>query len=53
MKLIPEAELLTPGERMDKQVVLVVDDTSDNIDVISGILRSDYKVKAALSGQKP
>ncbi|SHO54515.1 response regulator [Vibrio quintilis] len=37
---------------MDKQVVLVVDDTSDNIDVISGILRSDYKVKAALSGQK-
>jgi putative two-component system response regulator len=37
---------------MDKPVVLVVDDTPDNIDVISGILRSDYKVKAALSGQK-
>jgi len=37
---------------MDKQIVLVVDDTPENIDVMSGILRSDYKVKAALSGQK-
>lgn len=37
---------------MNKQIVLVVDDTPENIDVMSGILRSDYKVKAALSGQK-
>lgn len=37
---------------MDKQIVLVVDDTPDNIDVMSGILRPDYKVKAALSGAK-
>ncbi|MFY0678417.1 MAG: two-component system response regulator [Neptuniibacter sp.] len=36
---------------MDKQVVLVVDDTPENIDVLNGILRSTYNVKAALSGQ--
>ena len=35
-----------------KQTVLVVDDTPENIDVLSGILRSDYKVKAALNGEK-
>jgi len=37
---------------MEKQIVLIVDDTPENIDVMSGILRSEYKVKAALSGQK-
>lgn len=37
---------------MDKQIILVVDDTPENIDVMSGILRADYKVKAALSGEK-
>ncbi len=36
----------------DKATVLVVDDTPENIDVLSGILRVDYKVKAALSGEK-
>ncbi len=35
-----------------KQTVLVVDDTPENIDVLSGILRSEYKVKAALNGEK-
>ena len=35
-----------------KQTVLVVDDTPDNIKILNGILRSDYKVKAALSGEK-
>ncbi len=28
--------------------VLIVDDNSDNIDVLNGILRPFYKVKAAL-----
>lgn len=36
----------------EKQTVLVVDDTPENIDVLSGILRPDYKVKAALNGER-
>jgi len=32
--------------------LLVVDDTPENIDILSGILRKDYKVKAALNGMK-
>ncbi len=36
----------------DKQIILVVDDTPENINVLSGTLRSDYKVKAALNGEK-
>ncbi|GGO87202.1 two-component system response regulator [Marinobacterium nitratireducens] len=32
--------------------VLVVDDTPENIDIINGILRSRYRVKAALNGAK-
>ncbi|GAA0358238.1 two-component system response regulator [Bowmanella denitrificans] len=34
----------------DKATILVVDDTPQNIDVLTGILRSDYRVKAALNG---
>lgn len=34
----------------NKQVILVVDDTKENIDVLSGILRQDYRVKFATSG---
>jgi putative two-component system response regulator len=36
----------------DKATLLVVDDTPENIDVLSGILRAEYKVKAALSGER-
>jgi PleD family two-component response regulator len=32
--------------------ILVVDDVIDNIKIISAILRTDYKVKAATSGEK-
>ncbi|MEO2266247.1 response regulator [Pseudoalteromonas sp. YIC-656] len=32
--------------------ILVVDDVADNIQVISEILRKDYKIKAAISGEK-
>jgi putative two-component system response regulator len=35
-----------------KSIVLVVDDTPENIDVLSHVLKSDYKVKAALDGRK-
>lgn len=40
-------------ERADaKQLVLVVDDTPDNIDVLSSVLRPEYRVKAALNGER-
>jgi putative two-component system response regulator len=32
--------------------ILLVDDTPDNIDVLSGVLRPTYKVKAALNGER-
>jgi cyclic di-GMP phosphodiesterase len=35
-----------------RQTILVVDDTPDNLDILSGILREDYKVKAALNGER-
>jgi len=38
--------------RTDKQTILVVDDIPENIDVLSGVLRKDYKVKAALNGER-
>lgn len=36
---------------MEKQTVLVVDDTPDNIDILVETLKGDYRVKAALNGQ--
>jgi putative two-component system response regulator len=36
----------------DMATLLVVDDTPDNIDVLRGILRDDYRVKVATNGQK-
>ncbi|WP_028865394.1 response regulator [Psychromonas aquimarina] len=35
---------------MNKQTVLVVDDTPENIDVLVGTLKQDYHVKAAING---
>lgn len=35
-----------------KQTVLVVDDTPENIQILNGVLRPYYKVKAAPSGEK-
>ena len=37
---------------MGKQTVLVVDDTPENVHLLSSVLRSDYKVKVALNGEK-
>ena len=39
-----------PGD--EKASILVVDDAPENIDVLGGILRPHYKVKAALNGEK-
>ena len=35
-----------------RPIILVVDDLADNIDVLSGILKDNYRVKAALSGER-
>ena len=32
--------------------VLVVDDAPENIDLLDGVLNQDYKIKAALNGEK-
>nr|CRH05694.1 Putative Response regulator receiver modulated metal dependent phosphohydrolase [Candidatus Magnetococcus massalia] len=40
------------AETMDKPIILIVDDTPENLDVLGGILRKTYKVKAALNGEK-
>ncbi|MCP4047820.1 MAG: response regulator [Gammaproteobacteria bacterium] len=35
-----------------KPIVLAVDDTPSNLDLLNGVLSTDYKVKAAISGEK-
>ncbi|WP_367846643.1 two-component system response regulator [Rhodoferax sp. WC2427] len=40
---------LDPGE---KRTVLVVDDTPDNLSLMSSLLRTDYRVKLAPSGER-
>ena len=37
---------------MEQQTILVIDDTPENIDILSGTLRNDFKVKAATSGER-
>lgn len=39
------------SEAMEKQNILVVDDTPENIDVLRGILKNDYGIRAATNGQ--
>ena len=39
-------------QKMDKKVILVVDDAPAVIDLLSGLLKEKYKVKAALNGRK-
>ncbi len=40
------------SENSDKRTILIVDDTPDNIAVISGVLKSSYKTKVATNGEK-
>ena len=42
----------SPLEPNGKCTVLVVDDTPDNLSLMSGLLRADYKVKLAPSGER-
>jgi sigma-B regulation protein RsbU (phosphoserine phosphatase) len=39
------------NESGEKPVVLAVDDTPENLDVVKGILANEYTVKAAINGQ--
>lgn len=39
-------------ENSNKQTILIVDDTSSNIDILRGVLSQDYKIKAVLSGEQ-
>ena len=41
-----------PAAVAAKRTILVVDDTPENLSVIAGLLRSDYVVKAAPSGER-
>ena len=43
---------LPPTPLLSKPVILVVDDTPDNLTLMSGLLRDRYKVKVANSGVK-
>lgn len=36
----------------ERQTVLVVDDTPENIDVLAGVLKGDYQVKVATNGER-
>ncbi|MES9900256.1 MAG: two-component system response regulator [Sedimenticola sp.] len=40
------------SEQNKKPTVLVVDDTPENIDVLRGVLKDDYKIKAAVNGER-
>jgi len=37
---------------VNQKTILVVDDEPSNIDVIKNVLQSDYKIKAAINGEK-
>jgi CheY-like chemotaxis protein len=36
----------------EKNTILIVDDTPDNLSVLSGLLKDLYKTKIAINGQK-
>jgi len=40
------------NDTIPKQTILVVDDTPDNIDLLTGVLAESYRVKAATNGEK-
>jgi putative two-component system response regulator len=43
---------MNASDSIERATVLVVDDTPDNLSLISGLLKDDYKVKVANSGEK-
>lgn len=47
-----QSQAIETSENLETTSILVVDDVPDNIKVISEVIRSDYQVKAATSGEK-
>ncbi|MFM7393082.1 MAG: hypothetical protein ACKO22_01665 [Cyanobium sp.] len=41
---------VTPSS--DPAMILVVDDTADNLDLMAGLLQDRYRVKVAINGEK-
>nr|WP_320191535.1 HD domain-containing phosphohydrolase [uncultured Desulfobacter sp.] len=39
-------------DQVSKRTILIVEDSLENIDVLAGILRKDYRLKIAISGEK-
>ena len=39
-------------ENSDSALILIVDDTPENVDVLAGILREHYQIKVAVNGPK-
>ena len=39
------------NDKAQRPVVLAVDDTPENLDVVKGILSADYRIKAATNGE--
>ncbi len=44
--------VLRVSDFLTKQTILVVDDTSENVDLLNSILSSQYRVRIALDGEK-
>ena len=42
----------TPLNPAEKETILVVDDTPDNLSLMAGLLKDAYRVKLANSGEK-
>ncbi len=40
------------ADLLSKQTILVVDDATENIDILSGVLADDYRIRVATSGEK-
>src|SRR4051812_42308661 len=47
-----EKDLMIGAIDSKKQTVLIVDDTPDNISLLSALLKDDYKIKIATNGVK-
>jgi len=43
---------MSSSETGDKPTILVVDDTPDNLTLVSNLLKGDYRVRVAISGEK-
>jgi two-component system sensor histidine kinase/response regulator len=48
----PAASVRPPVEKAEKPTILVVDDTPDNLHLLSSIFKDEYRVKIAHNGEK-